>query len=285
VTPCRLANLMLVLGSLCPAQSSVRGAETNSVQFTEPAPYTTQEEIGRRFGFAIVPPDYDLSRERFRLEVPSAQQTNLVRGLLVWLSPGDDGYFPPLWQEVLARHNLILLAPLQVGDQRHAIDRLRVALDGTCNVCRNYRVDRRRIFVGGYAGGARIASMVGIGCGDIFTGTLCICGVNFHLNVPVGGTQYYPGSFYPNPEIVQSARTKGRFVLVTGDGDPEADKMKAVADLGFRRDRFNNVTLLLVPGIAQATPEASTLEQALALLEASASTNAAPHSKYPQRQN
>jgi len=85
--------------------------------------------------------------------------------------------------------------------------------------------------------------------------------------------------------IVQSARTKGRFVLVTGDGDPEADKMKAVADLGFRRDRFNNVTLLLVPGIAQATPEASTLEQALALLEASASTNAAPHSKYPQRQN
>jgi len=263
---------MLLLGALCQVPVQIRGAETNSVQFTQPAPYTTQEEIGRRFGFAVVPPDYDLSRERFRIEIPSAQETNLVRGLLVWLSPGDDGFFPAVWQEELVKRNLILLAPLQAGDQRHPIDRLRVALDGTCNVCRKYRVDRRRIYVGGYAGGARIASMLGIACGDIFMGTLCICGVNFHLNVPVGGTQYYPGSFYPNPEIVQTARTKDRFVLITGEGDPEMDKIKAVADLGFRRDRFKNVSLLLVSGIGQATPDAATLDQALALLEASSAS-------------
>src|SRR5690242_3058834 len=146
--------LMLVLGGVCPVPFGVCAEQTNSIQFSQSAPYSTPEEIGRRFGFAVVPPDYDLSQERFRIEVPSAQDTNVVRGLLVWLSPGDDGYFPQTWQEVLARNNLILLAPLQTGDQRHPIDRLRVALDGTCNVCRKYRVDRRRIFVGGYAGGA-----------------------------------------------------------------------------------------------------------------------------------
>lgn len=268
MTCCRLANVILLLAALFQVPVQMHAAETNVVQFTQPAPYTTGEEIGHRFGFAVVPPDYDLSQEHFRIEIPSAQETNRVRGLFVWISPGDDGSFPPIWQEELVKHNLILLAPLQTGDQRHPIDRLRVALDGTCNVCRKYRIDRRRIYVAGYAGGARMASMLGIACGDIFTGTLCICGVNFHLNVPVDGIQYYPGSFYPNPEIVQSARTRGRFVLITGEGDPESDKIKAVADLGFRCDRFKNVTLLQVPGIGQTTPEAATLDHALALLEA-----------------
>jgi predicted esterase len=266
---CRFSNLILALGTLCQGPVVIRAAaETNTLQFTQPAPYTTEEEIGRRFGYGVVPPDYDLSRERFRVQVPSPQGTNSVHGLLVWLNSGDDGYFPPVWEEELTNHNLVLIAPLQCGDGRHPIDRLRMALDGTCNACRKYRIDRKRIYVGGFAGGARLASMLGIACGDIFTGALCICGVNFHLHVPVDGAQYYPGSFYPSPEVVQYARTKGRFVLITGEGDPDFDRIKAIAELGFRRDGFKNVLLQQAPGVAQATPQAGFLEQALAFLDA-----------------
>ena len=271
----RCSKLIVVaLWTLGGGSLFIRAAETNLVQFTQPAPYATEEEIGRRLGFSVVPPDYDLSHERFRVQVPPGKATNTVHGLLVWLGPGEEGLFPSVWDEVLATHDLILVAPLQCGDQRHPIDRLRLALDATCNACRKYRIDRKRIFIGGFASGARMASMLGIACGDIFTGTLCICGINFHLHVPVGGTQYYPGSFYPSPEVVQYARDKSRFVLVTGEGDPDYDHIKAVADRGFRRDRFKNVLLLQVPGIFQATtPEPRTLEQALAFLEASSPTS------------
>jgi hypothetical protein len=264
----RFSKLLLALCVLGHWSPLIRAAETNTLHFTQPAPYSSQEEIGRRFGYSVVPPDYDLSQERFRVQLPSFEGTNHVRGLLVWLSPGDDGYFPPVWDEELTTHNLILVAPLQCGDERHPIDRLRLALDATCNACRKYRIDRKRIYVGGYAGGARMASMLGIACGDIFTGTLCVGGVNFHLHVPVEGTQYYPGSFYPSPEVVQYARNQGRFVLVTGEGDPNYANIKVVADRGFRRDGFKNVLLLQVQGIGQTTPEPATLEQALAFLEA-----------------
>jgi hypothetical protein len=263
----RFSRLLLALCALSQWSQLIRAEETNTVQFTQSAPYSSQEEIGRRYGYSVVPPDYDLSRERFRVQLPPADGTNRARGLLVWLSPGDDGYFPTVWDEELATHNLILVTPLQCGDERHPIDRLRMALDATCNACRKYRIDRKRLYVGGYAGGARIASMLGIGCGDIFTGALCVGGVTFHLHVPVEGTQYYPGSFYPSPEVVQYARNQGRFVLVTGEGDPNYANIKVVADRGFRRDGFKNVLLLQVPGIGQTTPEPATLEQALVFLE------------------
>ena len=274
MAPGRLSILTFGFWVLCQSSPGSYAAETNVLRFTQPAPYSSEEEIGRRFGYAVVPPDYDLSRERFLVTVPSNQETNRL-GLLVWLSPGDQPEFPPAWEEELASHHFIRASPLQSGDDRHPIDRLRMALDLTCNVCRKYRIDRKRIYVGGFGGGARLASMLGIACGDIFTGTLCVCGVNFHLHVPVDGTQYYPGSFYPNLEIVQYARTKDRFVLVTCESDPSFDRIKATADLGFRRDGFKNVLLLLAPGIGQVPPEPATLNQALAFLGANADSSAA----------
>ena len=263
----RLSHATWVLWTVVQSVTLLQGAETNIVQFSQPAPYASEEEIGRRFGFAVVPPDYDLAQEHFRLVVPPLSGTNEGLGLVVWLSSGEDGYFPPVWEEELAGQHFILVAPLQCGDQRHPIDRLRLALDATCNVCRKYKINRSRIYVAGYAGGAAIASMLGIGCGDLFTGSLCICGVTFHLHVPVGGTEYYPGSFYPNPEVVQYARSKGRYVLLTGEGDPNLERLKAIAERGFRRDGFKNVLLLQVPGIGQSAPEAATLKQALSYLE------------------
>ena len=266
-----MSRAILALWTTIQGAVVLQSAETNIVQFSQPAPYSSEEEIGRRFGFAIVP-DYDLAQAHFRVVVPPRSGTNDTLGLLVWLSPGDDGYFPPVWGDELAAQHLILVAPLQCGDQRHPIDRLRLALDATCNVCRKYKINRGQIFVGGYEGGAGIASMLGIGCGDIFTGSLCICGVNFHVHVPVGGTEYYPGSFFPNPEVVQYARSKGRFVLLTGEGDPNLDRMRAIADRGFRRDGFKHVLLLEVPGIRQSTPEVATLKQALSFLEGNDTT-------------
>jgi hypothetical protein len=263
----RLAPVIVAFGALAQGAVVVCVAETNVVQFTQPAPYSSDEELGRRFGYGVLPPGYDISGERFRVEVPPTGPTNTTFGLLVWLSPGDDAVFPPVWQDELARHEFILVLPLNSGDERNPADRLRLALDATCNACRKYRIDRKRIYIGGYAGGARLASMLGIACSDIFTGTLCVGGVGFHLHVVVSGNQYYPGSFYPNPQLVEQARTKEGFVLITGEGDPNFELIKVVAEKGFRRDGFKRVLLLQAPGIGQTPPEPGTLNQALVFLE------------------
>ena len=165
----RSLPVIIVLGTVTQSSIPVWAADTNSVpastnivQFTQSAPYSTDEEIGRRFGYAVMPPGYDVSGERFRVEVPPTLRTNNPSGLLVWLSPGDEGSFPPVWQDELARHEFILVLPLNCGDDRNPGDRLRLALDATCNACRKYRIDRKRIYIGGYGSGARLASMLGI---------------------------------------------------------------------------------------------------------------------------
>ena len=242
--------------------------ETNIVQFKVSAPYSSEEEIGRRFGFRPPFPPYDIVSEKFRLTVPASYSTNSAWGLVVWLSPGEDGSITPDWQDELGKHKILIVAPLNAGDERHPLDRLRLALDATSNVCRRYRIDRKRIYVAGFSAGARMASMIGIACGDIFTGMLCVSGINFHMNVPASGGQYFPASFYPSADILYFARTHAKYVLMVGEKDPDRDLIRLVAERGFVRDGFKNVLFIEVPGLQRALPGISPLDQALTFLDA-----------------
>jgi len=260
---------LMLLWVSCQVQPSP-AAETNVARFTQPAPYSSEDEIGRRFGFRPPLPEYDVTREKFRLVVPATYCTNTAWGLLVWLSQGDDAYLPPDWEEELEKHDVIVAAPFNSGNERHPIDRLRLALDATANVCRRFRIDRNRLYVGGFSDGARLACVLGIACGDIFTGTLCVCGANFYLHIPAGGNQYIPGSFFPSVDILQYARLHGKYVLVTGEADPSRETVQLVVEGGLLADGFKHVLLINVPGLQPAIPGLAPLKQALAFLDGKA---------------
>jgi len=254
--------LLLVCGG-----SRLLGEETNIVRFAVSAPYSSDDEIGRRFGFRPPLPEYSIAQEQFRLYVPHDYSTNEVWGVLIWLGTTDEAYLAPDWADELARRKVVVVTPFNCGPDRHPIDRLRLALDATSNVCRRFRIDRKRIYVGGFSEGARLASMLGIGCADIFTGTLCVCGANFYLHVPAGGGLYYPSSFTPSAEVLHFARQAGKYVLVTGDGDPGHDVLKMIDANGFVRDGFKKVFFLDVPGLQHAMPGIGPLDQALDFLD------------------
>ncbi len=263
----RAAILGIVLVSVTGGAWGASGDGTNIVEFKSSAPYSADDEMGRRFGFRPPLPPFDITQEQFRLRVPEAYSTNSAWGLMVWLNPNDDASLTPDWEESLARKKIILVMPLLGGGQRHRIDRLRQALDATSNVCRKYRIDRNRIYVGGFAEGAGLASMLGIACADIFTGTICVGGANFYLHVAAGGNQYYPSSFTPSAEILHAARRFGKYVLISGEGDPQRAIVQLVAQKGFLRDGFKNVIFIDVPGMQQALPGPAVLGQALAFLD------------------
>jgi hypothetical protein len=254
---------------LCGVTGLVRGAPsdgTNIVEFKVSAPYSSDDEMGRRFGFRPPLPLFDITQEQFRVRVPEAYSTNSAWGLMVWLNPNDDVSLTPDWEEGLARKKIIIVMPL-LGGQRHRIDRLRQALDATSNVCRRYRIDRQRIYVGGFAEGAGLASTLGIGCADIFKGTICVGGASFYLHVAAGGNLYYPSSFTPSAEILHAARRYGKYVLISGEGDPQREIVQLVAQKGFLRDGFKNVIFIDVPGMQQALPGPAVLAQALTFLD------------------
>jgi predicted esterase len=272
--------MFLSVYALSAALESMEAADTNAValerrdvQFSQSAPYATGAEIQRRFRFSDTPPAYDISQEKFRLIVPDNYSTNSAWGLLVWISPADSPQIRPDWEPELAAHRMLLVSAYNSGNDRNAMDRLRLALDAACNVCRQFKIDRQRIFVSGFSGGARLASMLGVAYADIFTGTFCVCGVNFYRDVPAGANQIYPASYAPHPRVLALAKKSGRFVLLTGDNDFNRDNTKAMLVKGFRPDGFSQAIYREVPGMKHAIPGPAELNTALKYLAGSATNS------------
>lgn len=184
------------------AEIPVKKLVRRDVRFNQSAPYSDETNITRHFGYKVELPKYEVTNEVFEIRIPEALSTNESSGLLVWISPNDSPSIPGEWDEELQKHRLLFVSAHRSGNSRHPVDRFRLALDAVCNMCRRYKVDRQRIYIGGFSGGARIASMLGVGFADIFTGTLCFCGVNFYTDVPAADGKYYPATFTPDPGVL-----------------------------------------------------------------------------------
>jgi predicted esterase len=270
------ARSMAALGSVCAVLGALADEPNapllppETVQFQQSAPYSTGTEFARRLGFAGMLLPYDVGQERFRLVVPGSYTTNQSWGLIVWISPGNDPRVPAAWESEFGRRKLLMVAAYGSGNERTPIDRIRLALDATCNVCRRYNLDYRRLYVGGFSGGARIASILGVAYADLFSGALCICGVDFYQNVPSAAGGYYPSTYKPASETLIRAKTNGRFVLVTGENDQNRDNTQSTAENGFRANQFGNCLYFEVPGMGHAMPAVKVLSHALNYLDRNA---------------
>ena len=233
------------------------------VQFSTAAPYGSGQELIRRLGIKWPPAPSDLALEKFRIVIPQNYSTNTAWGLLVWVSPSDEPRVPLAWEQELASHKLLLASPYRAGNSRDAIERCRIALDATCNMCRQYRIDPERIYIAGFSGGGRIASILGVAYADVFSGCLAVCGVDFYQNIAAGVGEFYPATYRPDARVLLRARDHGRFVLLTGEADPNRANTKATAELGFKGSGFKHVTYMEVKGMKHALPGPEVLAAAL----------------------
>lgn len=273
----RLWFLILLSRTIVPAVAGETNASHptyRDVKFTQPAPYSTKAEITRRFGYPEPFPDLEIANEEFQMIVPSTYATNSGSGsnwgLLVWISPGNSPGLPRDWPAELARHQMLVVSAANAGNERHLVDRLRLALDATGNVYRQFKIDRKRIYVGGMSGGGRVASMLGVACADIFTGTLSVCGVNFYRDIPDAQGKRYPSTYLPDPRVLPLAKKSGRYVLLTGEFDPNRENTKDTCVKGFQQNGFKNVLYHEVPGMKHALPGAAELGKALDYLHGKA---------------
>ena len=108
--------------------------------------------------------------------------------------------------------------------------------------------------------------MLGVAYADVFTGTLCCCGVNFYKDIVAAAGQYYPATFTPDPGALLLAKRNGRFVLLTGEHDENRDNTQRVSVSGFKREGFRNVLFVEVPAMNHSMPPAANFGAALDFL-------------------
>ena len=94
--------------------------------------------------------------------------------------------------------------------------------------------------------------------------------MNYFREIPVPGM---PGKRYPvvmrapASDLLARARTRSRFVLVTGSKDANRDNTWALYRDGYVKDGFRRVYYREVEGMGHTVPGAETLVEAMGLLE------------------
>lgn len=262
-----LLGLALVLSAAQDRRFPAFQAGAQDMVFEESPPHLADEELRIRFGASDKIPPYDVTKEKFRVVVPRSYRHETPWGLFVYINAGDSPGIPARYLPVLEKRRLLAVAAYRSGNPRNIFDRFRLAIDANFNMDRRFNIDPDRVYVSGFSGGGRVASMLAVAYADLFNGAIPLCGVNFYTRIPHGADKVLPPNYIPAAPVLKVAREKGRYVLVTGEKDFNRDNTRSVFEHGFRKQGFRHALLLEVPGMKHAPPPAEWLEKGLEFLD------------------
>ena len=263
----RLAWL-IVLVPLAQEKRPPFQAGANDVTFDQShADLCHPDELKARFRSKEDAAPYDVTKEKFRVVVPKSYAHAAKWGLFIYINADDSAGLPAGYEPVLEKHKLIAVAAYRSGNGRNIFDRFRLAIDASFNLQKRFNVDPSRVYVSGFSGGGRVASMLAVAYADVFSGGIPFCGVNFYTDIPSEAGKHWPRGYIPVDEALKIAKSSGRFVLVTGESDFNLKNTKAVFELGFRKEGFKHALLLEVPGLGHAPPPGEWLQKGLAYLD------------------
>jgi len=118
-------------------------------------------------------------------------------------------------------------------------------------LAKDHVFDPGRIFVSGFSGGGKVASLVATQYPEVFTGALYICGVYF-----------WKEDQTPNVERVLG----NRFVFLSGSKDFNRMQTRRVQQR-YIAAGAGHTRLIIVPGMAHRLPDAAHLTEALRFLD------------------
>jgi hypothetical protein len=110
--------------------------------------------------------------------------------------------------------------------------------------------------------------MLGVAYADMFTGVASFMGVNFYTDLPsADAKKLYPPQFIPDEQVLEIAKRRSRFALVSSEKDFNRADTRIVWEQGFKKEGFPMASYFEVPGIGHTLPSAEWLEKALQFLD------------------
>jgi len=127
----------------------------------------------------------DLARERLIARPPAGYHPDRPAGLVVWIDPTDRGAPPAVLHDVCDELNLVAVGAANSGNGRPFVDRMQLALDAAATAQARFHIHPDRVYLVGFSGGGRIASMMLACFPDLFAGAVPI---GFSKQVAPAGT-------------------------------------------------------------------------------------------------
>ena len=175
----RTRNLLSACALLLAASTAIAdNVALGAFSVSTTLPELVGAESASRFE-GVIAPDEAIEWE---LYVPETYDPGNPAGLMVYISPSVAGKIPEQWKAVMAASNLIWIGANSSGNRTRVSRRATYAIFAPTVVARHYRVDASRVYVSGFSGGGRVASMVAPQYPQIFKGAIFICGVETTIN-------------------------------------------------------------------------------------------------------
>lgn len=268
-----MSRLLLILPFLTAlsfaADVAIKPGVRSPISFKVSPQVSDNAQIKMRMHAMETPPPYDVSMEKFDIIVPKKYKKGDPHGLFIWVSPSPAPSISPEWEAVLAEKKLIFVGAHNSGNNREVFARMRMAVDANDNMRDLYDIDDKRVYVSGFSGGGRVASMLGVTYADMFTGTIAFMGTNFYTDiVTLDKSEVFEARYIPHEEIAALAKDQCRYVLVTGEKDFNLKNTSAVFENGFKKEGFKAVELMNIPGQGHQPPKAEWLKKAIEFLDA-----------------
>lgn len=242
-------------------------AGRSDVTFGPSAPHGNARELKSRFRFKEKAPAYDVKNEKFRIWIPASYKHADPWGLFIYISAGNGPSIPGSYLPLFEKRKILAVSAHRSGNSRNIIDRFRLAIDADFNMRKRFNIDPKRVYLSGFSGGARTASMLAVAYSEVFSGAIPLCGVNFYKNIPGESGRYWPLGYLPTKQAIRTAKAGGRYVLMTGENDANRENTEAVYKYGFRRHNYKHALYLEVPGMKHAPPPADWMDKGLEFLD------------------
>ncbi|HET9596962.1 MAG TPA: PHB depolymerase family esterase [Anaeromyxobacteraceae bacterium] len=208
---------------------------------------------------ALVERPVDLARERFSVYVPGGAPPAEGWGLLVFVPPWDEPTRPRRWRGALDRHALVFVAAERSGNDAAILDRrLPLALLAWENARARWPIDPRRVYVGGFSGGSRVAQIAALAYPDVFRGALLHAGSD-----PIDGSR---GTYIPPADLFRAFQNTP-LVYVTGDRDEVNLRDDEVSRASMRERCVLDLRIVTPHKLAHEALDPGSLDRALDALE------------------
>ena len=200
----------------------------------------------------------DLTREKFAVYVPPAMPSDGY-ALLVFVPPWPEATVPPRWIAGLDRHGMIFVTAAKSGNDANVLDRREpLALLAAQNILQRYTIDPKRVYVGGFSGGSRVAMRLALAYPDLFHGALLNAGSD-----PIGSAQIP----LPPVELMRKFQESTRLVYLTGNDDAERLDMDKHSRKSMQDWCVFDVKSVLIPWSGHQAPSAAAFNQGIDALE------------------
>lgn len=196
----------------------------------------------------ILNPDDDISWE---IKVPQNYDPSNPPGVLIYVSPQNKIKTPSGWMKATEENNLIWIAPTMSGNQIMPSVRILKATLALTFIQENYKINSKRVYISGFSGGGRIASIIAINYPGIFKGAIYNSGANFW-------NEQIPARL----DLIK----ENRFVFITGSEDFNLTDTKKVRSL-YKKSGVKNTKLMIIRRMGHSNPKYRRFVQAIKYLD------------------